>query len=44
MHVEKVEGMAGFVLAVGKVFDFALAIVLGAESDVVNTAATEILD
>lgn len=42
--MEKVEGMAEFVLAFGKVFEFALGIVLGAESDVVNTAGTETVD
>lgn len=42
--METVEGMAEFVLAFGKVFEFALEIVLGAESDVVNTAGTETVD
>lgn len=43
-HVKKVEGVVDFVVAIGKTFEFALGIGLGAESDVVNTAATETVD
>lgn len=42
--MEKVEGVAEFGLAFGKVFEFALGMVLDAESDVVNTAGTETVD
>lgn len=44
LHVEKVEGMAELVLATGKVFEFALWIVFGAESDVGNNAVPETVD
>lgn len=39
-NVGKVEGVAEFVLAFERVFEFAFGIGLGAESDVVNTAVT----
>lgn len=37
--MKEVDGVADFVVAIGKAFEFALGIGLGAESDVVNTAA-----